>query len=63
MIAASIITPPAIRVSHSIASERSLASTPESVEPAARAAALVVVITMSRVLEVSPPAIGPANEA
>ena len=34
-----------------------------SAEPAARAAALVVVITMRRVLEVSPPKIGPAKLA
>ena len=34
-----------------------------SAEPAASAAALVVVITMRRVLEVSPPKIGPAKLA
>ena len=55
--------PPAIRVSHSIASERSSAGTPEIADPAARAAALVVVITIRRVLLLSPPAIGPANDA
>ena len=38
---------------------RSAGSTPESAEPAASAAAVVVVMTISRVLAESPPAIGP----
>ena len=38
---------------------RSASSTPDSVEPAASAAALVVVMTISRVFDVNPPAIGP----
>jgi hypothetical protein len=45
------------------ASGRSPASKLSSAEPAASAAAVVVVITISRVLAVSPPAIGPGQLA
>ncbi len=55
---ATIITAPATRVSHTNASSRSADATPARADPAASAAALVVVITMSRVLADSPPAIG-----
>src|SRR5262249_32387819 len=39
------------------------AGTPASADPAASAAAVVVVMTISRVLAVSPPVIGPAMAA
>ena len=54
---------PAMRVSQSIASERSSPWKGAMADPAASAAALVVVITMSRVELVRPPATGPAKEA
>ena len=50
--------PPANAVSMNSASVRFAGSTGARAEPAASAAALVVVITISRVLLVSPPAIG-----
>src|SRR5580658_3966528 len=56
-------TTPAISASSSSASGRWASGTPRSAEPAASDAADVVVITISRVLEVSPPATGPAKPA
>jgi hypothetical protein len=57
------MTAPATNVSITIAGSRSAAGRPPTAEPAASAAALVVVMTMRRVLEVNPPAIGPAKLA
>ena len=50
------------RLSPTMASERSSPAYGVSAEPAASAAALVVVTTIRRV-ELSPPATGPANDA
>ena len=55
---AATMSTPASRVRMMSACSRSAALKLCSAEPAARAAALVVVITMRRVLEVSPPKIG-----
>jgi hypothetical protein len=60
---AASITAPASTVSMNSASGRSAALKPSTADPAASAAAVVVVITISRVLAVSPPAIGPAKLA
>ena len=57
--AAATISPPAIRVSRNSASDRRSAGTPATADPAASAAALVVVMTISLLLEVRPPPIGP----
>src|SRR5215207_1849715 len=54
---------PAMIVTRTRAWGRSAGSTPPRADPAASAAAEVVVITMSRVLDVSPPATGPAKLA
>ena len=54
---------PARAVSSNSASARSAGSTPARADPAARAAALVVVITIRWVPAENPPAIGPAKEA
>ena len=62
-IPATIIATPAMSVSRNNACGRSAGARPESAEPAASAAALVVVTTISWVLLVSPPISGPANEA
>src|SRR3984957_1371532 len=56
-------TTPTMRASSSSAPGRWSAGTPCSAEPAASAAAEVVVITISRVLEERPPVIGPAKAA
>src|SRR3984885_778504 len=56
-------TTPTRRASSNSASGRWSAGTPCSAEPAASAAAEVVVITIRRVLELRPPAIGPAKAA
>ena len=60
---AATISTPASRVRMMSACSRSAALKLCRAEPAASAAALVVVITMRRVLEVSPPKIGPAKLA
>ena len=60
--AASIAAPARI-VSRKSASARSAAGTSAIADPAASAAAEVVVITISFVLEVRPPLTGPANAA
>src|ERR1700678_1736182 len=54
---------PTMRASSNSAPGRWSAGTPCSAEPAASAAADVVGITISRVLELRPPAIGPAKAA
>ncbi len=54
---------PAITVSMNSVAGRSAALKPRTADPAASAAAEVVVITISRVLAVRPPAIGPAKLA
>ena len=54
---------PARITSRNRASTRSAGSTPSMAEPAASAEALVVVMIMSRVLDASPPATGPAKLA
>ena len=56
---AATIATPAKMVRRNSASARSASGIPDSVEPAARAAALVVVMTINRVFDVNPPAIGP----
>src|SRR6202046_3796789 len=56
-------TTPTKRASNSSDAGRWSAGTPCSAEPAASAAAEVVVITIRRVLELRPPAIGPAKAA
>jgi hypothetical protein len=58
-----IISKLASRVSAVSAPGRSAELIPESAEPAASAAALVVVTSISCVLVVRPPAIGPAIDA
>jgi hypothetical protein len=60
---AAIMSAPASTVRRNSARGRSASATVVTAEPAASAAALVVVITMSRVLEVSPPPIGPKTLA
>jgi hypothetical protein len=60
---AAIMTAPARSVSRNSAPGRSDGSRFSSAEPAASAAALVVVITISLVLAVRPPATGPAKLA
>ena len=60
---AASIASPANSVSRNIASSRWAGSMPASVDPAASAAALVGAMIMSRVLDVRPPAIGPATLA
>ena len=62
-IEATTIRAPANSVSSRRAALRSWAGTPASTEPAAKAAALVVVTTIRRVLEKRPPAIGPTRLA
>ena len=57
------IAAPAIKVSQTRASERWASGIPSMAEPAARAAALVVVITIILVLAVNPPAIRPTRLA
>ena len=54
---------PAIIVSRKRAAGRWSDGTRATADPAANAAALVVVITISRVLAVRPPAVGPAKLA
>src|SRR5688500_12207431 len=54
---------PASRVSRKSDPGRSSSGTPSSAEPAARAAAVVVEITIRRVLVASPPTAGPARLA
>ncbi len=56
-------TMPTMITSSGIAAGRSFGGTPCNAEPAASAAADVVVITIRRVLELRPPAIGPAKLA
>ena len=56
---AAIIRIPAMRVSRNSARDRSASGTAATAEPVASADALVVVMTMSRVLEERPPATGP----
>ena len=58
-IAARTMSAPAIMVSRNRARGRSSSGTAATAEPAARAAALVVVMTIRRVLDVKPPPIGP----
>jgi hypothetical protein len=60
---AATIAAPAIRVRRNSAAGRSSGLRLSTAEPAARAEALVVVITMSLVLALSPPATGPAKLA
>ena len=60
---AAIITAPAISVSRNSAAGRSSGLKFSTADPAASAAALVVVMTMSLVLAVRPPATGPAKLA
>ena len=60
---ATTISTPAIRVSRNRAAGRWSAGTAATADPAASAAALVVVITIRRVLAVRPPAVGPAKLA
>jgi len=60
---AASIAMPARRVSRARASARSSGGVPSTAAPAASAAAEVVVMTISFVLEVSPPTTGPANAA
>jgi hypothetical protein len=50
---------PASRLSRNSASDRRSAGTSDTADPAADAAALVVVITINLLLEVNPPPIGP----
>ncbi len=54
---------PARMVRRKSASVRSAGSKPCRADPAASAAALVVVMTINRVLELRPPKIGPAKLA
>lgn len=58
-IAAAIIRAPAITVSRNSACGRRSSGVEATAEPAASAAALVVVMTISLLLEVSPPPTGP----
>ena len=58
-MAAATINAPAISVRRNRASGRRSSGTPATAEPAASAAALVVVITISLLLDVRPPPIGP----
>src|SRR4051812_32265094 len=58
-----IMTRPATRVSQTTAAERRSAGVAANADPAASAAALVGVTTMSHVLDVRPPPIGPAKLA
>jgi hypothetical protein len=60
---AAAIRRPAMSVSRKRAAGRSSAENPATAEPAASAAADVVVITMSRVPLVSPPTVRPATLA
>ena len=60
---AATIAAPAMSVSRNSAAGRSSGLRSSSADPAASAAALVVVITISLVLALSPPAIGPAKLA
>jgi hypothetical protein len=60
---AATIAIPAITVRRNSAAGRSSARRPATADPAASAEALVVVITMSLVLALSPPATGPAKLA
>ena len=57
------ISAPAIKVSQTTASERRSSGTEATAEPAVRAAALVVVITIILVLAVKPPATRPTKLA